>query len=63
MFVLDAKLEEDTFLISEMEVSKLLLINDSNYPWLVLVPRRENITELTDLAFDEFYSRISNVIN
>ena len=30
----------------------MLLLNDSNYPWLVLVPRFENISELTDLEFD-----------
>lgn len=53
MFALDSKLAADTFLISDLKSSRLLLMNDSNYLWLILVPRKENLVELTDLNFDE----------
>jgi diadenosine tetraphosphate (Ap4A) HIT family hydrolase len=51
MFVLDSRLELDTFLIAELEISKLLLMNDSNYLWLILVPRIAGAKELIDLDF------------
>ena len=46
MFILDEKLQQDSFLVGELPLSKLLLMNDSNYPWLILVPRKNNLTEL-----------------
>jgi diadenosine tetraphosphate (Ap4A) HIT family hydrolase len=53
MFVLDSKLQADTFLIADLKISSLLLMNDCNYLWLILVPRKANLVELTDLSFDE----------
>ena len=32
-----------------MTLSRLLLMNDANYPWLVLVPRRAGAVEIIDL--------------
>ena len=53
MFTLDSKLNADTFLIADLKISRLLLMNDSNYPWLILVPRKADLVELTDLNFEE----------
>lgn len=53
MFQLDPKLQADTFLIKDLKMSRLLLMNDANYPWLILVPRKANLVEITDLAMDE----------
>lgn len=53
MFILDSKLQSDTIFISDLKISRLLLMNDSNYPWLILVPRKADLIELTDLSFDE----------
>lgn len=53
MFTLDSKLNADTFLVTDLKVSRLLLMNDSNYPWLILVPRKADLVELTDLNFEE----------
>ena len=52
-FVLDERLERDIFLVGEMPVSRVLLMNDSRWPWLILVPRREALAELTDLDASE----------
>ncbi|MFP3517820.1 HIT domain-containing protein [Pseudomonas sp. SIMBA_077] len=49
MFVLDTRLQEDTWLIGDFPLCRLLLSNDSNYPWFILVPRREGITEIFQL--------------
>ncbi|UXL37405.1 MULTISPECIES: HIT domain-containing protein [Pseudomonas] len=53
MFALDTRLQEDTWLIGDFPLCRLLLSNDSNYPWFILVPRREGITELFQLGDDD----------
>ena len=48
-FKLHPRLIKDTFHIIDLKLSRLLLMNDSNYPWFILVPTRKNITELYEL--------------
>ena len=48
-FALDARLARDTFVVGDMRLSRVLLMNDARWPWLILVPRREGAVELTDL--------------
>jgi diadenosine tetraphosphate (Ap4A) HIT family hydrolase len=53
MFILDKKLQQDSFFIADLELCKVLLMNDANYPWLILVPRQNNLKEIIDLSFDD----------
>lgn len=53
MFTLNSKLESDTFFVDDLKLCRVLLMNDSNYPWLILVPRKPDLIELIDLSFDE----------
>jgi len=53
MFFLDSKLKADTFFVTDLKISRVLLMNNANYPWLILVPRKPDLVELTDLTFDE----------
>jgi diadenosine tetraphosphate (Ap4A) HIT family hydrolase len=46
---LHPQLERDTASIGDLPLSRVLVINDANYPWLLLVPRRPDIVELVDL--------------
>jgi diadenosine tetraphosphate (Ap4A) HIT family hydrolase len=48
-FTLDPRLERDTIALGDLPLSRALLMNDANYPWLILVPRRPNLIELIDL--------------
>jgi diadenosine tetraphosphate (Ap4A) HIT family hydrolase len=52
-FALEPRLESDTIAIGESALSRVLLMNDARYPWVVLVPRRANLAELTDLTSAE----------
>jgi diadenosine tetraphosphate (Ap4A) HIT family hydrolase len=52
-FKLDSRLKNDCFLIKELKLSKLLLMNNKLYPWFILVPKRSNITEIIDLNFED----------
>ena len=47
---LHAQLAADTVPVGDLALSRVLLANDANYPWLILVPRRAGITELIELA-------------
>ena len=49
-FELNARLQADTLLIGDMPLSRMLLMNDSRYPWVLLVPRIPNATEIHDLS-------------
>ncbi len=49
MFVLDSQLKNDTIELGSLPLCELLLMNDSNYPWVILVPRREGLRELVEL--------------
>jgi len=48
-FELDARLQHDTVLIGDWSLSRILLMNDRHYPWLILVPRRAGISEIYQL--------------
>lgn len=53
MFALDPRLERDTLPVGDLPLSRLLLMNDAQYPWLILVPRRPGVSELFDLTPEE----------
>lgn len=49
MFALDQRLQQDTLVIGDFPLCRLLLSNDSNYPWFILVPRINGISEVFHL--------------
>jgi diadenosine tetraphosphate (Ap4A) HIT family hydrolase len=50
---LHPKLSELTTEVGDLALCRVLLENDSNYPWLILVPRMEGISEIIDLDPNE----------
>lgn len=49
MFDLDARLAQDTLPLGDMTLCRVLLMNDRQYPWLILVPRRPDVAEAFQL--------------
>ncbi|MDD2089098.1 HIT domain-containing protein [Pseudomonas guariconensis] len=49
MFVLDSRLQQDSLVLGDFPLCRLLLSKDANYPWFILVPRRADISELFQL--------------
>ena len=49
-WTLHSQLKKDTIDIGDLPLSKVLVIKDANYPWLLLVPRRPDVVEIIDLA-------------
>jgi diadenosine tetraphosphate (Ap4A) HIT family hydrolase len=46
---LHPQLAADTVPVGDLALSRVLLTNDANFPWLILVPRRGGLVELIDL--------------
>ncbi|MBY3367467.1 HIT domain-containing protein [Rhizobium laguerreae] len=49
-FVLDPRLENDSISIMVTGLCDLRLSKDARWPWLILVPRRADITEIFELT-------------
>jgi len=49
-FLLDERLNDDSITIGQFSLCRLLLMNDSQYPWFVLVPMRADKTEVYQLS-------------
>ena len=58
---LDPLLERDTAPVGDMPLSRVLLIKDASYPWLLLVPRRHLAVEITDLDMIEQAQLMSEI--
>ena len=67
-FQLHPQLARDCFVIKDLELCRVLLMNDKNYPWCILVPMREgkkDLYELTDaeqILFTKESSHLSAVM-
>jgi diadenosine tetraphosphate (Ap4A) HIT family hydrolase len=46
---LHPQLAQDTLVLGDLQLSRVLLSRDANYPWLIVVPRRAGVVELIDL--------------
>ncbi len=50
MFTLDSRLQQDTVFIGRLPLCQVLLMNDSRYPWVILVPARVDAREYYHLS-------------
>jgi len=50
VFQLHARLARDGFVLGYLSLCQLLLMNDSRFPWFILVPQRPGVSEIYQLA-------------
>ena len=50
MHSLDPRLGNDSLFVAALGLSDLWLMNDRRFPWLLLVPRRDDVSEIFDLS-------------
>jgi len=50
LFTLHPQLATDTESVVELNLCKILLMNDQTYPWVVMVPKRLDLREIHDLS-------------
>ena len=65
MFELHPQLAEDCFDLGAFPLCRLLLMNDCTYPWCILVPQREGLREIHELAAQvgDTYDHLHVLIN
>ncbi|MGH8453495.1 MAG: HIT domain-containing protein [Nevskiales bacterium] len=54
-FELHPQLAQDCVPIGNFPLCRLLLMNDANYPWFILVPQREGLREIHELDENDLY--------
>ncbi|MDX5378569.1 MAG: HIT family protein [Halomonas sp.] len=46
---LDERLVRDSYPVAELPLCQLRLMDDTRFPWLILIPRRSGVSEVFDL--------------
>jgi len=52
-FILNTTLEKDCIQLGKLQLCRVLLMNDSQFPWLILVPEKSDITEIYQLSMQD----------
>jgi diadenosine tetraphosphate (Ap4A) HIT family hydrolase len=52
-WTLHPQLAADTHQVGDLPLSRVLIIKDANYPWVILVPRQADVREVLDLGPDD----------
>jgi diadenosine tetraphosphate (Ap4A) HIT family hydrolase len=50
VFSLHPQLAKDCFVLGELSLCQVLLMNDARYPWFILVPKRADMSEIYQLT-------------
>ncbi len=60
---LHPQLAADSVPVGDLVLSRVLLANDANFPWLILVPRGPGLVELIDLEENEQVQLLAEIAN
>ena len=60
-FSLHPRLAADTHHVGDLPLCSVLLMDDARFPWLILVPRRPGLVEITDLAAGERHDLMDEI--
>lgn len=52
-FEIDPRLESSSLWVQDLPLTQVRLKNDRRFPWIILIPRRPNITEIFDLSTED----------
>lgn len=53
MTALHPQLQKDCIVVGRFPLCHLLLMNDANYPWFILVPDRDDVREIYQLSTED----------
>ena len=60
-FTLHPQLEKDTLPVGDLALCRVLLMNNQQFPWLILAPRRDNIRELFELSKTDYQTCVDEM--
>ena len=53
MFKINKKILKSSYYITELKLSSIRLHDNSKFPWVILIPKRKNITDMSELSFKD----------
>ena len=53
-FSINPQLEQDSIFLDRWTLCDVRLINDQQYPWILLIPRREGVRDLHELTQEDY---------
>jgi diadenosine tetraphosphate (Ap4A) HIT family hydrolase len=60
-FELHPQLKKDCLVAGDLPLCRVLLMNNRNFPWLILVPRQEGLREIFELDDAEYRSVMEEI--
>ncbi|HEY7459338.1 MAG TPA: HIT domain-containing protein [Xanthobacteraceae bacterium] len=60
-FALDPRLTAESHPIGDLGLCRVLLFDDARFPWIVLVPRRARLVEITDLPVPDRHRLLDEI--
>jgi diadenosine tetraphosphate (Ap4A) HIT family hydrolase len=60
-FTLHAQLAADTHVVTDLPLSRVLLMDDGRFPWLILVPRQAGMRDWIDLPREHQHQLLDEV--
>ncbi len=63
-FKIDEVLSRDSHYVTELSLCQVRLMDNFNYPWIILIPMKNDIIEITDFSkidYDLFNTEVKNV--
>ena len=53
---------KDSYFIKDLKLCSVRLINNSKFPWIILIPNRKNITDITDLNLKDQVQLMKEIV-
>jgi diadenosine tetraphosphate (Ap4A) HIT family hydrolase len=53
-FQLNETLEKDSHFVTKLKLCEVRIIDNSNFPWLILIPHRTDIVDITDFSKEDY---------
>ena len=54
---------KDSYFITELKLCSVRLINNSKFPWIILIPNKKNITDITELKSKDQILLIKEIVH
>ncbi len=61
-FVVDRRIEDGSVHVADWPLSQIRLKDDARFHWLLLLPRRQGVTELTELAEADYLQLSAEIL-
>ena len=61
-FKIDKNFLNSSFFISELKLCTLRLNDNSNFPWVILIPKRKNLSDISDLKLRDQIMLIKEIV-